>query len=408
MSWKANNNYFNLLYIFMQLTHENWDFSARLTDGMNWYTEADAPKGVPVLDLAVLRGEAGPEQQCKALDALRAAVTESGFFYVKNHGISTSGIEEISNVTRAFYGQPEDYKQAFSKHEQIRGYTGYRFESTARFFGTGQGKDLCMKYTMGPELTPEEVRERISSEEDIASNAYSPNIFPDESFQEAWVNYYNLVHRVSMQLLEAMASALNLSPESREVMRDILIEKSCGELRFFQYPDVPLAACADVSGNGQDRMAAHFDMDVITLLHQTPSDNGFISLEAMIGEKFVKIPAIRGTLVVNLGEILRLLMDNRIKATIHRVVRPPQSLHKGSARDVLVLFQAPPLNAKLRPIISGSDTGSDSIFNKLYRDAGADGHVTFSKLRTSLFGEFIRHMEVSDEQHEADAHLFAQ
>ncbi|SHL97012.1 2-oxoglutarate and iron-dependent oxygenase domain-containing protein [Chitinophaga sp. CF418] len=389
-------------------THENWNFKPLPIDKMNWYTEEDAPEGVPVLDLSVLHGAAGHEQQKNALDALRTAVTESGFFYVKNHGIPEQSIGAISNITRAFYGQPEEYKQAFGRHEQIRGYTGYRFESTARFFGTGQGKDLCMKYTMGPELTPEEVRSRVSSEDDIASNAYSANVFPDESFRAAWISYYSLVHHTSMQLLEAMATALNLSPESKDVMRDILIEKSCGELRFFQYPDVPLAACADVPGNNKDRMAAHFDMDVITLLYQTPSDNGFISLEAMIGENFVKIPAIRGTLVVNLGEILRLLMDNRIKATVHRVVRPPQNLHKGSARDVLVFFQAPPLNAKLRPIMLGSDTANDSVFNKLYYDAGNDGYVTFSKLRSHLFGEFIRHMEVTDEQHEADAHLFAQ
>ncbi|QHV99438.1 isopenicillin N synthase family oxygenase [Spirosoma endbachense] len=389
--------------------YENWDFSARQQSQLNWYAETDAPTGIPVIDLAILRGAAGSAQRQQALDALRGAITESGFFYVKNFGISEDEIEVISNATRSFFGQPEEYKQAFNRYKQIRGYTGYRFESTARLFGTGQGKDLCMKYTMGPELSPEEVLERITSEEDIASNAYSPNIFPDAEFRRIWVHYYQRVHHTSLELLEAMGEALNLSAESRSVLSEALIEKSCGELRFFQYPDVPLHACADVPGNGIDRMAAHFDIDVITLLHQTPSENGFISLEAKIGEDFVKIPAIRGTLIVNLGEVIRLLTGNLIKATVHRVVRPPQRQHLGSARDVIVFFQAPPLNARLRPIwVEEGVVGRDTIFDELYQQAGELGYVTFAKLRSRMFAEFIQHMEVADARHEADAHLFSE
>ncbi|HNM27232.1 MAG TPA: 2-oxoglutarate and iron-dependent oxygenase domain-containing protein, partial [Saprospiraceae bacterium] len=317
---------------------ENWDFGPRFMHKMNWHAESDAPKGVPIIDLSALRGEAGSASQRHALDQLGEAVTQSGFFYIKNFGVSEAAMEAISNVTRAFFGQPEEYKQHFDHHQQIRGYSGYRFESTARFFGTGKGKDLCMKYTMGPELSPSEVRERITCEADITAGAYAPNIFPTPEFREHWVRYYQAVHRCSMDLLTAMGEALHLSAESRDIMRDMLIEKSAGELRFFQYPDVPRAACADVPGNEIDRMAAHFDIDVITLLHQTPCDNGFVSLEAQIDGQYVKIPAIRGTLVVNLGEILRLLTGDKIKATIHRVVRPPQVRHRGSARDVLVFF----------------------------------------------------------------------
>lgn len=388
--------------------YENWDFSPRRQLDLKWHDEAEAPTGVPILDLTILRGLAGRLAQRKELDSLRKAVTGSGFFYIKNFGISDEDIENISNITRAFYGEPEAYKNLFDRHEQVRGYTGYRFESTARFFGSGKGKDLCMKYTMGPELTSEEVRERINSEEDIASNAYSPNVFPNEAFRAAWIYYYSRVHQTSMDLLQAMGVALELSEESKAVLKELLVEKSCGELRFFQYPDVPRDACADLPGNSIDRMAAHFDMDVITLLYQTPCENGFISLEAKIDGSFVKIPALRGTLVVNLGEILRLLMSDRIKATVHRVVRPPHHLHIGSARDVLVFFQAPPLNARLRPIvIDEMNVGSDSLFNELYRDSGEKGYVTFANLRSRLFDEFTRHMDTPDEQHEADAHLFA-
>jgi deacetoxycephalosporin-C synthase/deacetoxycephalosporin-C hydroxylase len=361
-----------------------------------------------VLDLAVLCGEAGAGMQAEALQRLGEAVTGSGFFYLKNHGIAEDAIEQVARQTRSFFSMPEPYKRQFDRHQQIRGYTGYRFESTARFFGTGSGQDLCMKYTMGPELSAEEVRARISSEEDLASNAYSENVYPGDDFRAAWVHYYDAVHRASMALLAAMGQALRLDADGQRVWSEMLIERSCGELRFFQYPDVPKLACVDSPGAGPDRMAAHFDMDVVTLLHQTPCDNGFISLEALIGEEYVKLPAIRGTLVVNLGEILRLLTRGRVKATVHRVVRPPMRLHAGSARDVLVFFQAPPLNARLRPIaFEGEAVGTGSIFDELYRAAGSTGYVRFSQLRARLFGEFIRQMEERSPQAEHEAHLFS-
>lgn len=387
--------------------YENWDFSPRTLSRMNWHTESEAPQGVPILDLAAMLDARKPIEQRRQLAALREAVTNSGFLYVKNHGISDEEIEAISNETRNFFGKPEVYKNQFDHREVIRGYTRYRLESTARLFGSSRGKDLCMKYTMGPELTAEEVRRRISSEVDVASNAYSPNVFPTPGFRAAWVRYYECVQRVSGQLLELLGDALELNVESRSVWNEMLVEKSCGELRYFQYPDVPLEACADLSGNVADRMAAHFDLDVITLLHQTPCENGFISLEAKLGEEYSRVPAIRGTLVVNLGEVIRLLTGGRVKATLHRVARPPQSHHRGSARDVAVFFQAPPLNARLRPVVFSSGVGQETVFDDFYKHAGPGGHMSFSQLRASMFAEFIRHTNVPDEEHEKDAHLFA-
>jgi len=386
--------------------HENWDFRPRSLRHMPWHSEAEAPAGVPILDLALMLDAGKPSERRKQLGALREAVTHSGFLYLKNHGIADEEIEAIANETRAFYGQPESYKSQFDHRNDVRGYTGYRNESTARLFGTSRGKDLCMKYTMGPELTPAEVQERITCEADVASKAYSANVFPNAIFRAAWIRYYQSVQRASGQLLRLLGDALELSAEYMSIWNEMLVEKSCGELRFFQYPDVPRAACADVPGNGTDRMAAHFDVDVITLLHQTPCENGFVSLEAKLGEQFFKVPAIRGTLVVNLGEIIRLLTGGKVKATVHRVVRPPLNQHKGSARDVTVFFQAPPLNAKLRPVLLSGEVGQATVFDDFYRHAGAKEFVAFADLRASLFGEFIRQTNAPDAEHELDSHLF--
>lgn len=386
--------------------HENWDFSPITLPALRWHDESEAPEGIPVLDLDVLSAKSRLATRDAQIKALRDAVTNSGFLYVKNHGISNAEIEAISNETRAFYSKPEAYKGEFDKHSDIRGYSSYRSESIARFFKTGKGKDLCMKYTMGPELTPEEVQARISSDADLASKAYSPNVYPNPAFRNAWVSYYSAVHRVSVRLLELMGDALDLDEESRQIWREMLIDNSAGEVRYLQYPDVPLAACSDIEGNGTDRIAAHFDLGVITLLHQTPCANGFVSLEAKLGENFVKVPAIKGTLVVNLGEVIRLLTGGRVRATVHRVVRPTQEWHRHSARDVVAFFQAPPLNARLRPLRFKSGIGFETMFDEMYAEAGATQAVTFGQLRSRLFAEFFSHVDNPDPAHERDAHLF--
>lgn len=390
------------------LETENWNFMPLNLTALPWYSESDAPEGIPILDLHKLSSQTTPEIRKLSLQILQQAITESGFFYIKNHGISDEEIEFISNCTRNFYSHSEEFKMQFDHREESRGYSHYRLESTARFFGTGFGKDLCMKYSMGPELTPEEINERISGEEDIASKAYSANVYPNSEFKAAWINYYNRIHELSMQLLTYIGESLELDEAGQQIWKEILIEKSCGDLRYLQYPDVPKQACCDISGNLPDRMGAHFDWDVVTLLHQTPSQNKFISLEARIGENFVKVPAIRGTIVVNLGEVLRLLTRGKVKATIHRVVRPPQALHQGSARDVVVFFQAPPLNAKLSPLVFNNEIGQDTLFDQLYRDAKLTQSVTFSRLRARFFAEFIRQTRDPDAMHEQDAHLFSE
>ncbi|MCB9694392.1 MAG: isopenicillin N synthase family oxygenase [Alphaproteobacteria bacterium] len=388
------------------VTHENWSFEPVVLRDLPWHEKSEAPPGIPVLDVALMGDTTRPEERTRQLATLREAVTSSGFFYVENHGIPDETLEAIANATRRFYALPEAFKERFHRHEAIRGYTAYRFESTARFFGAGVGKDLCMKYTMGPELTPEEIEERITTETDRASNAYSENVYPDAVFRTAWVEYYAAVEDLSRRLLELLGEAIELDEEDRRIWTEMLVERSGGELRFLQYPDVPLAACSDIEGNTPDRMGAHFDMSVITVLHQTPCANGFVSLEAKYGDTFHEVPAIRGTLVVNLGEILRLLTGGRIRATVHRAVRPPVALHRGSARDVTVFFQAPPLNALLRPIRFGSEFGEDTLFDAMYAGSEGPRSVRFSHLRAEMFGRFLRQSANPSALHEADGHLF--
>lgn len=99
-------------------------------------------------------------------------------------------------------------------------------------------------------------------------------------------------------------------------------------------------------------MAAHNDLDILTLLHQTACPNGFVSLQAHVRERWMDVPTIEDTLVVNFGEVLACLTGSAVRATKHRVLAPPASLRLGSARTSTVCFFNPPGEFAITPFDS--------------------------------------------------------
>ena len=68
---------------------------------------------IPLIDLAPLYGDTAAR---KALaKQIGHAATNTGFFYVKNHGIDEAIIDAALKQAKSFFAQPEDKKQLVSK-----------------------------------------------------------------------------------------------------------------------------------------------------------------------------------------------------------------------------------------------------------------------------------------------------
>ena len=61
---------------------------------------------------------------------------------------------------------------------------------------------------------------------------------------------------------------------------------------------------------------AHADSGGITLLQTF----GYSGLELMLNDRWYRVPVIEDCLVVNVGEYMSRMSNNRFKATIHRVM----------------------------------------------------------------------------------------
>ncbi|MAJ62111.1 MAG: hypothetical protein CBC48_20555 [bacterium TMED88] len=185
--------------------------------------------------------------------------------------------------------------------------------------------------------------------------------------------YFESLSRTAETLLGAVRQALNLpeSEWSEETSRPVSI------LRFLNYPE---------TSSNSLRMAAHYDDNLLTLLHQSVPENGFDSLQVMLPNEthWRSVPAQDDFFVVNVGEALMYLTEGRVVATKHRVASVPEHLREGSARTSAAFFCTPNWDCGLRPV---SPQGVDHELGQMAKDFGLnelrdpDGSIPYYRLQ---------------------------
>lgn len=109
-------------------------------------------------------------------------------------------------------------------------------------------------------------------------------------------------------------------------------------LRFRNFPEVPEHRCAE---RQPLRMAPHYDLSIITLIHQTPCPNGFVSLQCDVGGTFVDLPPIADSVIVMCGAVATLVSGGKVRAPKHQVSALASDQRVGSSRTSSVFFLRP-------------------------------------------------------------------
>lgn len=120
--------------------------------------------------------------------------------------------------------------------------------------------------------------------------------------------------------------------------------------KVLHYPPPPPEECKGL------RMAPHFDIDALTVLYQDPGVPG--GLQVNLDGEWQDVNAPPGTLVINVGEVLKFLSAGAVKCTEHRVVMPSLEQRASSERISMALFLAPRVDTMLKPY--GSQTLVDN------------------------------------------------
>ncbi len=231
--------------------------------------------------------------------AIGEAYNNIGFIAVKNHGFAEELQENLYQASKKFFALPQEIKTKYdgAKTHGQRGYTGKMKEHAA---GRKVG-DLKEFYHFGREITGS------------TSPHYQANILPEEvkEFGEYSLQSYQQLEKVGRTILKALALYL----EQEEYYFENKVDKGISILRPIHY--YPLTQ--EEAASEAVRAAEHGDINLITILMGASAEG--LQVKRQDG-KWIPITAVPEQLVINVGDMLQRLSNNKLKSTLHRVVNP--------------------------------------------------------------------------------------
>lgn len=258
---------------------------------------------IPSLDLADFLSEDTHKKQNFVQD-LGKAFNQIGFVAIKNHGLSDELIHKLYEVYKQFFQMSDELKQKYAI-EGLAGQRAYTGKGKEHAKGRNTG-DLKEFYHVGQEVT----------DGDLIQNEYPENVFANEISEMRVVSLeaYRTLEKTGTNLLRAIALFLGLE----ENYFDAKVKNGNSILRAIHY--YPIEDIESVPADAV-RAAEHGDINLITLL-MGASAEGLQILRK--DQKWIPVTALPNQIVVNVGDMLERLTNNKLKSTIHRVVNPPK------------------------------------------------------------------------------------
>ena len=258
---------------------------------------------IPVVDLAgFLSNDTGKKNAF--VNALGKAYETVGFVSVKNHGIPDELIRDLYSEVQRFFSLPLEKKRKY----EIEGLAGQRgYTSLGKEHAKGSdAPDLKEFFQFGQ--TVEEKRHGYGDD-------YPENVSVKEipEFKNTLYNVYRHFEKSGAALLSAIALYLELP----EHYFDEYIKNGNSILRCIHYPPITQEPKNAI------RSEQHEDINLITLLVGASADG----LQILTRQnEWVGVTSLPEQIVVNVGDMLQRLTNNKLKSTTHRVVNPPKEL----------------------------------------------------------------------------------
>ncbi len=257
-------------------------------------------KNIPSVDLNDFLSN-NPQRKQKFVDEIGKAYSEIGFVALKGHFLSDELTEKLYKEVKAFYALPQKIKDKY-EIEGLGGQRGY----------TGFGKESAKGRTEG------DLKEFWHFGQEVLDNEKIQDTYPDNvqvteipEFNKTGMEVYRQLEKTATYVLRALALYIGLD----ENYFDSYVHNGNSILRPIHYP--PIVG----EPKGAVRAAAHGDINLITLLMGASAAG--LEVQTKQGE-WIPVTALPEQLVVNVGDMLERLTNNKLRSTIHRVVNPPK------------------------------------------------------------------------------------
>ncbi|XP_073256487.1 uncharacterized protein [Porites lutea] len=264
-----------------------------------------------------------------------------GFVYITNHGLTLEKVDAAFSAVDRFFTLESDVKRKYKKGEKAsqNGWDALERESVNR-----------------REKTPGDLKECFDIKDFLEDDFLWPVEVPN--FKEHVLDLWKDTHELSLRVLSTVTIGMGLDPTTFD-----FAFKHTGKLEgnsALRYTYYPKADPTKVKP-GQLRCGEHTDLGIITMLYQDELGGlEFLSAEG----KYVPAVPIKGSICINIGNMMQKLTSDRLIAGRHRVVVSEKEVnYLNQPRRSLVYFMRPDLDAQIEcldgsneyvPIISGN------------------------------------------------------
>ncbi|MDP7545699.1 MAG: 2-oxoglutarate and iron-dependent oxygenase domain-containing protein [Alphaproteobacteria bacterium] len=258
---------------------------------------------LPIIDLGpFFRGEDGALETLAA--EMAAACANVGFFYITNHGVPEDLIEGAFAQSKRFHALPLAVKQGLALDQNNIGYmamnTSMQSHSTVHKATTpNQNESFFVTHDRGPDHP--DVRN--------GTPLRGCNHWPDDlpGFRDEVMAYFRAVNELGQRLLPAFSVALGMPPD---YLDEDFANENNATLRMLHYPPTLVE-------DNDFGTAPHTDNSFMTILAR--SEVPGLAIRLASGE-WLPPPLVPGTFLVNIGNMLRRMSNDRFLSTPHGVI----------------------------------------------------------------------------------------
>ncbi|KAK0610766.1 hypothetical protein B0T14DRAFT_529070 [Immersiella caudata] len=273
------------------------------------------PSEIPLIDISPILSPSLSARQSVATQ-IRHAATTSGFFYMTGHGIPTPVTEAARRASLDFFRQDNDTKKkvhtSLSEHHKYKvGWKGNQELQINPFESRDQRESFSWRYDArydpsveDTDKIPEEVAAFLKTDSDGFPWSKTGDV---PHFEKAVVECWQAVLELGRALVRNMALALGLQETAWD-------EK-------FAYPDAAVAlnwypTQKPGSGEKDVSIGSHTDFQLFTILWQ--DEVGGLQVLDREG-RWLRARPMEGTFVVNFGDYMQRITNDRFLSTVHRV-----------------------------------------------------------------------------------------
>lgn len=254
---------------------------------------------IPVIDFAPLLLRGDIEAVAKPLIA---AALNTGFFYIKNHGIDPQIMQRAFEASKQFFHLSQAEKTQVAVNTKQRGWLGPKMATLEG----AKTHDLKEIFFTGPEVWSSEMWDKRSQIPLITHNLW-PQAMPE--LKPNLLAYYDAVCTLGQAVLKVIAVGLGESP-------GFFTQRYTSPLGRSQLVYYPRSSQQD-EAEQRFGAAAHTDFGVITLLFQ--DNNGGLQVLNK-DQEWVEATPIENTFVCNIGDLLHRWTNGYLASNSHRVI----------------------------------------------------------------------------------------